>query len=261
MCGKIAALALPTRRALAPWLRRERAIAMRVNIDLRRVLRRALQLLGVLAVLACAVPAVQCVALRYATPPITLTMLGQCGAVWPERGDVALAELPAHVPLVFVSSEDQRFYAHHGFDWEAIAIAWDANQAGGKVRGASTISQQVARNAFLWQGRSWVRKGLETWYTLWLELIVPKDRILEVYLSIAQTGPCVFGVEAGARHWFGRPAPKLTRDQAATLAAMLPAPARWTPSSRVVRRRAAWILAHPAPMTQEAAARHPLPRR
>lgn len=210
--------------------------------------RRFLLGLGLLTVL----PWAQCLLLRVATPPITMTMVGQChgeeGWKWPARGNVDLENLPAHVPLAFVSSEDQRFYEHDGFDYDAIRAAWAANREGRPLRGGSTISQQVARNAFLWQRRSWVRKALEASYTVILEATVPKERILEVYLSIAQTGPCVFGVEAGARYWYGLPAAKLTKQQAAELASLLPSPSSWTPKMPHVQKHAKWILAHPAPM-------------
>lgn len=207
-----------------------------------------------LVAIAVVVPAIQVLAVRWIDPPFTITMIEKCsGGGFMERVPVRLNALPAHVPRAFVSAEDQRFYAHRGFDWEAIQAAMDHNREGGTTRGASTISQQVARNVFLWQRRSWARKGLETWYTLWLEALVPKDRILELYLNVAQTGPCTFGVEAGARRWFGVAAARLTPRQAAQLAALLPSPARWTPKSAHVRKRAEWILAHPAPMSRAAA--------
>lgn len=145
-----------------------------------------------------------------------------------------------------VSSEDARFFLHDGFDWEAICGALD-DYGDGKLRGGSTISQQVARNVFLWQERSWLRKGLETWYTFWLELLVPKERILELYLNVAETGPMTFGFEAGAQRWYHQPASGLTRAQAAGLAAILPSPRKWSPTRAPASTRAAWILANPAP--------------
>ena len=140
-----------------------------------------------------------------------------------------------------VAAEDQTFPQHHGFDVAAIRDALDSNASGGRLRGASTLTQQVARNLFLWQGRSYLRKGLEAWFTIWLELLWPKQRILEVYLNIAETGQQTFGVEAAAWRYFQRPASALTREQAALVAAVLPSPRRSRldrPSDYILRRQA-----------------------
>ena len=142
-----------------------------------------------------------------------------------------------------IAAEDQQFFAHAGFDLAAIRKAWRGNAAGRPVRGASTISQQVAKNLWLWPGRSWVRKGLEAWFTLWVEWLWPKERILEVYLNVAQFGPDVFGVEAAGQRYFGKPAARLNREESARLAAVLPNPRRFRvvrPSPYVLRRQA-WI--------------------
>ena len=141
-----------------------------------------------------------------------------------------------------MAAEDARFCDHWGFDFAAIREAIEARK-GGRVRGASTISQQVAKNVFLWHGRSWVRKGLEVGFTLLIEAIWPKRRIIEVYLNTAEFAPGVFGAEAAARHHFGREASALTADQAARLAAVLPAPKTRSAAapSDFVRRRAAAI--------------------
>lgn len=211
----------------------------------RRLLRIAALVVGVAVVL----PVLQCLAVRFADPRISWTMVGTAWSHWEESGEVRWPEhirvpLEGMAPSVArfaVASEDQRFLEHRGFDWGAIEEAWEEGEAGGRRRGASTISQQVARNAFLWQRRSWLRKGLEAWYTVWLELLVPKERILELYLNLAQTGPMCFGVEAGARHWYGVSAADLTDDQAARLVAVLPAPSRYTPEGPYVRKRARWI--------------------
>jgi monofunctional biosynthetic peptidoglycan transglycosylase len=142
-----------------------------------------------------------------------------------------------------VAAEDQNFTTHHGFDLGAIHDALEEGERGGRLRGASTISQQVAKNLFLWPGRSWVRKGLEAWFTIWIEALWPKWRILEVYVNVAQLGPCTFGVGAASRRYFDRSPRELTLDQAALLAAVLPNPVRrrvQAPSARV-RERARWI--------------------
>jgi monofunctional biosynthetic peptidoglycan transglycosylase len=123
-------------------------------------------------------------------------------------------------------AEDQRFLQHAGFDTKAIGNAVGELAAGGRLRGASTISQQVAKNLFLWPGRSVLRKAAEAWLTIWIELLWPKRRIAEVYVNVAQFGPCVFGAEAASRLYFGRRAADLTALQAARLAAVLPAPGR-----------------------------------
>ena len=144
-----------------------------------------------------------------------------------------------HLALAVVASEDQRFLLHHGFDFKQIRAAIDDAGRGRRVRGASTITQQVARNVYLWNGRSWVRKGLEAWYTVLIELFWPKQRILEVYLNIAEFGPGIYGAEAAAQAFFGKPAARLTRAESARLAAVLPNPKRLNapdPGPYVLRR-------------------------
>ena len=128
------------------------------------------------------------------------------------------------VPRAVLVAEDQRFLMHSGFDTKAIGHAVSEFAAGGRMRGASTVSQQVVKNLFLWPGRSVLRKSLEAWGTVWIELLWPKRRIAEVYVNIAQFGPCVFGVEAASQRYFGVHASQLTAAKAARLAAVLPAP-------------------------------------
>lgn len=142
--------------------------------------------------------------------------------------------------LAVVASEDQRFPEHHGFDFRQIRQALREAQRGGRMRGASTITQQVARNLFLWNGRSWVRKGLEAWFTVLVELTWPKQRILEVYLNLAEFGPGIYGAEAAAQAFFRKDAAGLTRAEAARLAAVLPGPRRLSagnPGPYVLRRQ------------------------
>lgn len=143
-----------------------------------------------------------------------------------ERRWVDWQDISPHVAVAVVVAEDQRFLAHAGFDLHAIGEAVREGLDQGRLRGASTLSQQLAKNLFLWPGRSLARKGLEAWFTAWIELLWPKRRILEMYLNVAQFGPCVFGVEAASRRYFDRPASELSREQAARLAAVLPNPAR-----------------------------------
>src|SRR3546814_15497382 len=136
-----------------------------------------------------------------------------------------------------IAAEDSRFGSHWGFDLEAIGKAVERNRQGRKLRGGSTISQQTAKNAFLWQGRSWVRKGLEAWFTVLIELLWSKHRIMEVYLKIAETGIGPFGANAGAQRHFGPDATPLSRTAAARLAALLPLPQKRAAPSPKVRRR------------------------
>ena len=153
---------------------------------------------------------------------------------------VPLASIAPEAALAVIAAEDQKFPDHWGFDLRAIRDAAQRNARGGRLRGASTLTQQVARNLFLWQGRSYLRKGLEAWMTLLLELFWPKARILEVYLNIAETGQRTFGVQAGALRFFARPASAINSRQAAVLAAVLPSPVRYRadkPSPYVLERR------------------------
>ncbi len=146
-------------------------------------------------------------------------------------------------PLAVIAAEDQRFADHNGFDVESIQDAIEDQQHGRRLRGASTISQQVAKNLFLWPGRSWVRKGLEAYFTVLIETLWPKRRILEVYLNIAEMGDGVFGVEAASRRYFRKPAARLAADEAALLAAVLPNPHRLRANrpSAFVQERRDWI--------------------
>lgn len=141
-----------------------------------------------------------------------------------ERDWVPLEAMAPAMARAVIGAEDSGFCSHWGLDLEAIEKAATRNAEGGRLRGGSTISQQTAKNAFLWPGRSYVRKGLEAWFTLLIEGVWGKRRIMEVYLNIAEMGPGVYGAEAGARHHFGVGAAKLTRTQAARLAAILPQP-------------------------------------
>ena len=140
-----------------------------------------------------------------------------------------------------IASEDNKFVSHHGFDAEAIRKARKLNREGKKIYGASTISQQVSKNVFLWHGRSWVRKGLEAYYTAWLELLVPKKRIMEIYLNVAEFGDGVYGVEAASEFFFQQSSSKLRPKEAAVLAACLPNPLKNNPikpTERLKKRQA-----------------------
>lgn len=151
--------------------------------------------------------------------------------------------LSEHLKLAVIAAEDQHFPEHWGFDWKAIQAALIHNQEGGNLRGASTISQQVAKNLFLWSDRSWLRKAAEAWLTLLLEFFWSKTRILEVYLNSVEWGDGVFGAEAAAQHYFKTPAKNLTLEQASLLAAILPNPRVWSAAhpSAYINRKATWI--------------------
>lgn len=157
---------------------------------------------------------------------------------------VPMKDISPHLPLAVVSSEDQLFLSHNGFDIKSIEKALENNQKGKRVKGASTISQQTAKNLFLWPGRSWLRKGLEVYFTFQIELLWPKERILEVYLNSIEMGPGIYGAEAAARYWFRKPASQLSRDESAALAAILPSPLKYKarPASPYIQGRKAWIL-------------------
>jgi monofunctional biosynthetic peptidoglycan transglycosylase len=212
----------------------------------RRRLRWRRWLLGVpLFVMLFTV--VQVLALRFIDPPFSSFMAIRAAEAWRE-GDFDfriaydwrdLDEMAPHVPVALVAAEDQRFAEHYGFDLKAIDKALESNARGRKVRGGSTISQQTAKNLFLWSGRSWVRKGIEAWYTLLIEALWPKRRILEVYANVAEFGDGVYGAQAAGRTYFGRDASRLSASQAARLAAVLPSPKRYSaarPGPYVKRR-------------------------
>lgn len=188
----------------------------------------------------------------YAPVPVTGVMIErQIQALWNNHTSyevqhdwVPFEHISAAMKQAVVAAEDQKFPDHYGFDTAAIEKALVYNSKGQKVRGASTISQQTAKNVFLWTGRSWFRKGLELVFTGLIELCWGKERILEVYLNSVEFGPGVFGVEAAAQKFFKRPASKLSRHQAALLAAVLPNPLRFkvqSPSPYIAKRQQ-WIL-------------------
>lgn len=184
-------------------------------------------------------------ALRWLDPPITAFMLLDPQARTNLDYDwTDWASISPSVPLAVVASEDQKFPSHFGFDIESIRDAIGASQNGGRLRGASTISQQVAKNLFLWNGRSFVRKGVEAYFTVLIEATWPKQRILEVYVNVAEFGPGIFGVGAASRRFFSASPSTISDSQAALLAAVLPNPKRLRADrpSDYVRERQSWIL-------------------
>lgn len=160
----------------------------------------------------------------------------------------SIDKISPNMALAVVTSEDQKFEEHFGFDIEAIekAVKYNEKYKGKKIKGASTISQQTAKNVFLWQGRSWLRKGLEVYFTFLIEILWSKERIMEMYLNVIEMGPGVYGAEAAAQYYFNKPAMKLTKSEAATIAAILPNPIRWSaskPTPYIIKKRN-WILRH-----------------
>lgn len=190
---------------------------------------------------------------KFVNPPVTMLMVirmgeqvldGQKAVV--KKKWVPIEKISTSLPLAVVASEDNRFTEHHGFDFEAIQKAQDYNvkKKGKRIRGASTISQQTAKNVFLWPQRSWIRKGLEVYFTFLIELTWSKKRILEVYLNVIETGNGIYGAEAASRIYYGKPASALRPSEAAMLAAILPNPRKWSPlrPTSYLLSRQQWIL-------------------
>lgn len=184
--------------------------------------------------------------LRWIDPPVSAVMLQRLvDEGGPQRQHwVDLEDIQPAMALAVVAAEDQRFPNHWGFDTEQILVAVEQHLDGGRLRGASTISQQVARNLFLWQGRTVLRKALEVWFTGLIEAMWPKRRILEIYLNFAETDRRAFGVAVASERYFGVSAAELSPDQSALIAAVLPNPVRYRidEPSDYVRQRQAWIL-------------------
>ncbi len=193
-----------------------------------------------------------CVVFRWLPVPTSTFMLYRHFEDWVDEGSfksinytwVGKKKISAHASSAVIAAEDQRFFQHTGFDLHAIQSSIDIYMDGGRLRGASTISQQVAKNLFLTPSKSFIRKGLEAWFTLLLELLWGKERILTVYLNIAEFGDHLFGIEAASLHYFGIHASQINRSQAALLAATLPNPIifRASQPSRYLLKRQQWIL-------------------
>ncbi len=169
------------------------------------------------------------IVLKWIDPPLTITQIGNWfGGYGLKRDYVDYTEISRHAKLAVIASEDQKFPEHAGFDWKQIEKALDHNERRpNKIRGGSTISQQTAKNVFLWQGRSWLRKAIETYFTFMIEKIWGKRRILEVYLNVIEMGPGVFGIEAAAQSYYKKSAESLNRSEASRIAACLPNPKKF----------------------------------
>jgi monofunctional biosynthetic peptidoglycan transglycosylase len=196
------------------------------------------------ALLLAAILPPSCVLLLRFVPPVTSAYMLQSPVRPVEYRWVGANRIADVMRKAAVASEDQRFWNHKGFDVEAMQKAYQQNQKRRKIRGGSTISQQTAKNLFLWPGGGYLRKGIEATLTVLIEAFWPKQRILEVYLNIAEFGPGVYGVEAAAQKFFGKPAAQLSAAEAARLASVLPSPRRWRAAAPgpYVQQRTAWIL-------------------
>ena len=190
---------------------------------------------------------------RFVNPPITpLMVIRLAEQSWNgqtirlKKQWMPIDKISPGLPLAVVASEDNLFFEHSGFDFVSIEKAkeFNAKKQGKKMRGASTISQQTAKNVFLWPQRSWLRKGLEVYFTVLIEAVWGKKRILEVYLNVIETGNGLYGAEAAARDYFGKPASALSRGESALIAAILPNPLKWSPAipTPYIRGRQQWIL-------------------
>ena len=216
----------------------------------RGFIRRLLRVFALAAIAAVVLSLLAVGTLRFADPWTSAFMVEARMAAWvdddprPWRLQQQWRDydrISRQLALAVVASEDQLFPAHGGFDFKQIQKALDDAERGRRARGASTISQQVAKNLFLWNGHSWVRKGMEAWFTLLIETLWSKQRILEIYLNIAEFGRGIYGAEAAAQAFFHKPAASLSRAEAARLAAVLPNPIRYkaeNPGRYVLRRQA-----------------------
>jgi monofunctional glycosyltransferase len=213
---------------------------------------RLLRSLAWLVLLLVVLSVLAVLPLRWVDPPVSAFMVESRVAAWANRDRTYsfrhtwkdLEQISPNLPLAVVASEDQKFPEHWGFDVEAIEKAYQLNQHSHRVRGASTISQQVAKNLYLWSGRSYFRKALEAYFTVLIERCWPKRRILEIYLNVAEFGSGTYGAESAAQRFFHKPAARLSRSDAAILAAVLPNPEHYSAAapSRYVLERRDWIL-------------------
>ncbi len=217
---------------------------------MRRLLRWLLRPLRWVAVFFIVSTVLAVVALRfvpvYLTPLMLIRVVEQAKAGERPRIKhtwVPMGRMSPYMPMAAMAGEDQLFLSHHGFDRKAIEKAIEHNRNSDRVRGGSTISQQTAKNVFLWPGRTWVRKGLETYFTFLIELMWGKQRIMEVYLNSVEMGPGIYGVQAVARENFGKDASDLFMDECALIAATLPNPLRFSSAvpSEYMRKRQRWI--------------------
>lgn len=209
---------MATKQKAAGTRRARTARPARTGPSWRGLLRWPVRIVGGFLLLSVAMVALY----RFVPPPVTLTMIFDRNGI--TKDWMSLSAMDPNMARAAIAAEDSKFCLHHGFDAKAIEKALQHNERGGRIRGGSTISQQTAKNVFLWQNGGYVRKGLEAWFTVLIEAIWGKRRIMEVYLNVAETGIGTYGANAGARRYFGHDASKLTRQEAARIAAVLPLP-------------------------------------
>ena len=215
---------------------------------------------GIAGLLALAIvvfwvgPVLAVAAYRFVPPPITFLMIQRAveGRGF-KRDWVPLTQISPHLVRAVIAAEDARYCEHRGFDMQAIRKAMAANERGGKVRGGSTISQQTAKNVFLWPQRNWIRKGMEAYFTVLIEVGWGKRRIMEVYLNSIEWAPGVYGAQAAAQRWFKTDAANLTPNQAARMAAILPKPLAWKAAKPgpYVKRRSGSVARNARVVRQE----------
>jgi monofunctional glycosyltransferase len=220
---------------------------------MRRILRKVFVVVRLLILFFFSWSIIMIILFRFVPPPITpLMAIRFFEQLTDSKKEIRfkkdwekLENISPNLSLAVMASEDQLFLEHFGFDFEAIKKAYKHNSKKKTrvTRGASTISQQVAKNVFLWPGRSWLRKGFEVYFTFMIELCWPKERIMEVYLNVIEMGNGIYGAEAASEFYFKKPASKLSRDQAALIAAVLPNPLRWSPvkPTPYILKRKEWI--------------------
>lgn len=205
------------------------------------MLRRIARILATLILWFVGVSLLLVIAFKWLPVPITATMVMDTNGA--TRDWEAIENIDPDLVAAVIAAEDSKFCEHWGFDTDAIEQAMEENaraaQTGGRIRGASTISQQTAKNVFLWQGGGYFRKGLEAWFTFWIEAVWGKRRIIEVYLNVAETGIGTYGAQAGAQRYFDHSAARMTPDEASRMAAALP-----SPKKRAVRNPGGWLARH-----------------
>ena len=205
--------------------------------------RKLLRLIGWIIVGWIVVSVLLVALLKYINPPIWAWKIEQEGMNWPNHHWISLDEIAPPMQLAVIAGEDQTFSTNHGFDVNSIIAAYEHNEHSDDIYGASTITQQTSKNLFLWPTRTYMRKAIGAWFTLLIDTLWSKQRVLEVYLNIVQLGPHIYGVQDAAMHLFHEPASKLNKYQASLLAASLPNPTLYTvkPLSPFIVARSAWI--------------------
>ncbi|MEP3420571.1 MAG: monofunctional biosynthetic peptidoglycan transglycosylase [Erythrobacter sp.] len=201
------------------------------------IIRRVARLLAQAILWFVGLSLILVIAFKWIPVPVTATMVMDENSI--AKDWESLANIDPNLVAAVIASEDSKFCDHWGFDTEAIEQAARDNAKGGRIRGGSTISQQTAKNVFLWQGGGYLRKALEAWFTFWIEKVWGKERIIEVYLNVAETGIGTYGAEAGAQRYFGHSAARLSPDEASRMAAALP-----QPKKRAVINPSGWLARH-----------------